>query len=177
MEIALFILIIFVIGSIGYYTWAYGISPMPTLGQSLKGVVEQIPPYTAGPIYELGSGWGHLLVALAKHCPQAKIVGFEISPIPYWVSQLWVKLSGVQAQVERKDFFEADLSQAVWVVCYLYPGAMQKLANKFHTELPAGCRIITHTFALPGWVPIRTIQLNDLYRTKVYVYEKKAEWK
>src|ERR1700734_1065408 len=39
-------------------------------------------------IYELGSGWGSLVIALARAFPKAHIRGIEISPVPYWVSRI-----------------------------------------------------------------------------------------
>ena len=39
-------------------------------------------------VYELGSGWGSLVIALARAFPKAQIRGIEMSPVPYWVSRI-----------------------------------------------------------------------------------------
>ncbi|HLM43981.1 MAG TPA: SAM-dependent methyltransferase, partial [Myxococcaceae bacterium] len=71
-------------------------------------------------------------------------------------------------------FFRASLSEASAVVCYLYPGAMSRLAPKLTQELAPGTRILSHTFALRGWKPLRTLAVDDLYRTPIYLYEVPA---
>jgi len=30
--------------------------------------------------------------------------------------------------------------------------------------------VISNTFAIPGWKPISIYELDDMYRTKIYVY-------
>jgi hypothetical protein len=47
---------------------------------------------------------------------------------------------------------------------------MGRLAPKLRAELPSGARILSHTFALRGWQPLRTVVVRDLYRTPVYLY-------
>ncbi|MCG8323473.1 MAG: hypothetical protein MI921_28515, partial [Cytophagales bacterium] len=58
------------------------------------------------------------------------------------------------------------------VVCYLCPDIMRRLAPKLEDELRGGSMVISSTFAVPGWQPVDTITLNDLYQSKVYVYRK-----
>ena len=45
---------------------------------------------------------------------------------------------------------------------------MSRLRAKFEAELPPGAVVLTHTFAVPGWVPETSIRAPDLYRTLVY---------
>ena len=73
-------------------------------------------------------------------------------------------------RLQRRDFFSMDLADAGLVVCYLYPGAMEKLKVKFERELKPGCWVITHTFAVPGWKAEAVYPVDDLYRTQIYVY-------
>jgi hypothetical protein len=67
-----------------------------------------------------------------------------------------------------------SFSEASAVVCYLFPGAMTRLAPRLSTELAPGTRILSHTFALRGWKPLRTLVVDDLYRTPIYLYEVPA---
>ena len=155
------ILFLLVLSSILWSTYRNGISPMPTSRQVRRALWNALPKCN-GPIYELGSGWGHLLILLAKKYPHAKIVGYETSWVPYFVSRI-VTLTFYTITVSRKDFFKEDLSQASLFVCYLYPGAMKKLRD---VEVP----LITHTFALPGREISHCIEAKDIYRTKIMVY-------
>jgi hypothetical protein len=158
--------------SIVVSTLRTGISPMPTLSKVRRQLLSVIEPDLAGTILELGAGWGTLAFALADRCPRAKVIAFELSPLPWafcWLRQRLAPRSNLE--LRRQDFFRASLAGASLVVCYLFPGVMSRLAPKLLAELPPGTRILSHTFALRGWKPLRTLVVDDLYRTPIYLYE------
>jgi hypothetical protein len=161
--------------SIVVHTLRTGISPMPTSGKVRRQLLTLVPADLEGPLLELGSGWGTLAFALADHCPRARVVAFELSPLPYAFSWLRQRLAPrPNLQLVRQDFLRASFSGASAVVCYLFPGAMTRLAPKLAGELAPGTLVFSHTFALRGWKPLRTRVVDDLYRTPVYVYEVPA---
>lgn len=158
-------------GSIVFYSLRYGISPMPSSKKAAQAVLKIIPHNIQGTIVELGSGWGNLAFPLAQRFPECHVKAYEISLIPWLVSlgiQKWKKYPNLQ--IIRADFFQKPLADTSLVVCYLYPGAMWKLKEKFTQELKPDTLIVTHTFAIPGWAPIKVVELDDLYRTPVYLY-------
>lgn len=157
--------------SIVYWTLRLGISPMPTGSKTKKCLLDALPSECTGKIVELGSGWGNLAWSLAKKYPHATVVGYEMSPIPYFVSKLC--LHAPNLHFERRDFFDVSLEDATLVVCYLYPKAMQRLKDKFERELVAAAIVASHTFAIPGWDPTKTLRVDDMYKTFVYFYVKK----
>ncbi|PTL78130.1 trans-aconitate 2-methyltransferase [Vitiosangium sp. GDMCC 1.1324] len=158
--------------SIVFHTLRTGISPMPTSAKVRRQLLTLLPPELEGTLLELGSGWGTLAFALADHCPRARVVAFELSPLPLAFSRLRQRLAPrPNLQLVREDFFRASFSGASAVVCYLFPGAMLRLAPKLSEELAPGTRILSHTFALRGWKPLRTLVVDDLYRTPIYLYE------
>jgi predicted RNA methylase len=145
---------------------------MPT-GAKVKKVLlsEALPSHIEGLIYELGSGWGTLAFPLAKKYSDSKVIAYETSLIPYWISRgcsLLHKKNNLH--FVRQDFFHVNLQKAGLVVCYLYPEAMRKLKEKFKEELKPGTLIITHTFSIPGWQPLQVYAVHDLYQTKIFVY-------
>lgn len=161
--------------SIVFHTLRTGISPMPTSPRVRRHLLSLLPAETEGTVLELGSGWGTLAFALADHCPRARVVAYELSPLPYAFSRLRQRLAPRRnLQLVRADFFGASFSEASTVVCYLFPGAMTRLAPRLSTELAPGTRILSHTFALRGWKPLRTLVVDDLYRTPLYLYEVPA---
>ncbi|WP_158914743.1 cyclopropane-fatty-acyl-phospholipid synthase family protein [Caulobacter sp. S45] len=96
-------------------------------------------------IYELGSGWGSLAVALAQAFPQAKVRGIEISPFPYWVSRL--RGRGVaNLSLRRRNYFDCDLSDAQAVTCYLMIRSMPRLAALLDRMLEPGTPVVTLSF-------------------------------
>ena len=159
-----------IILSIVYRTIKNGISPMPSSKKAIQAILALIPEGQRR-IYELGSGWGTLALSLAKRHPKSTVVGIENSPIPYAVSRLIQHGTRLPNLLFKKaDFFQTPLDDAQVIVCYLYPGAMEKLKRKFEKELQPGTCVISNTFAVPGWKPVKVIELPDLYRTKVYLY-------
>jgi hypothetical protein len=158
--------------SIVAYTLLTGISPMPTLGRVQRKLLPLIEPDLEGTILELGAGWGTLAFALADRCPRAKVIAFELSPLPFAVCRLRQRfVPRPNLELRRQDFFRVSFTGASLVVCYLFPGAMSRLAPKLSTELAPGTRILSHTFALRGWTPLRTLVVDDFYRTPIYLYE------
>jgi len=144
--------------SIVGYSLHYGISPMPSSKKCCRVMVG----LAEGRVAELGAGFGGVSCALKKKGCQLE--SFEISFLPYWIC----RLRGVRAK--RKDFFDADLSSFDTIICYLYPGAMEKLRLKFERELKPGTLVITNTFAVPGWKPTKVFTIDDLYRSRVISY-------
>jgi len=149
-------------------TLRLGIGPSPTSPAVRRLMLSLIPRETAGPVYELGSGWGGLARALARHCPQAQVVALEAALLPWAFSRLVQALAPLpNLELRRGNFFDVPLESPSLVVCYLFTGAMQRLAER----LPAGTAVVTSTFALPGRAPAQTLRADDLYRTPVYRYD------
>jgi hypothetical protein len=169
----LFILLIVGIGiaaSIIQWSLRNQISPMPSSPKVKKSLFSQLP-HVKGKVYELGSGWGTLAFPLARHCPSSQVVGLETSTIPYTFCRLWLSVAKTpNLHFEKKDFFDVPLNDAALVVCYLYPEAMKRLKDKFEKELQPGTWVVSNTFAIPGWPPVKIVEVDDIYFTKIYVY-------
>lgn len=96
-------------------------------------------------IYDLGSGWGSLVIALARAFTDAQVRGIEISPLPYWVSRLRTRnLRNVV--LRRGDFYAGDLSDAQAVTCYLMIRAMPRLASFLDRALAVGTPVVSLSF-------------------------------
>lgn len=169
-----FLLFLFagIVGITIVYSYWYGITPTPTSPIVKKKLLSMLPKLFQGDVIaELGSGWGNLAFTLACRFPACKIVGYEISPFPYYFSKIASnRFTLPNLIIERKDFFQIPLHQVSLVVCYLYSGAMYRLKEKFENELAPNTYVISHTFAIPGWIPIRVERADDLYRTPIYLY-------
>jgi hypothetical protein len=164
------------------YTIRTGISPVPTTPRVAAEIFESCPPEdlipaeAGGAVYELGSGWGHLALALARRFPERAVVGYELSPLPWLVSRLLLRVRPrLNLTLRRADFWDADLGDAALVVCYLYPGAMRRLREKFERELPQGALVVSNAFLVPGWRPLETRHAADQYGTPVYLYRMPPE--
>ncbi len=158
--------------SIIHYTLRYGISPMPSSGAVRRDLLPLLPKLDSGEIFELGSGFGTLAIPLARQYPNLQVTGFEISPVPYWIATLRAKSLGLtNLHFVRKDFLLADLTRPRLLVSYLYPGGMNKIAQKLSPDSDKKQYFLSHTFALPGYEPIQSTRASDLYRSPIYLYE------
>lgn len=146
------------------------ISPMPSSLAMRKTLFASLEDCSGKRIVDLGSGWGHLIVGMARKFPKAFVTGYENSPLPFLFSFL---LKGkLPVSVKMQDFFTADLKAADVVLCYLCPYSMEKLGDKFTKELPESAQVISLVFAIPGWKPDKVIYADDLYRSPIYFYKR-----
>ena len=163
--------------SIVWTTIRTGISPMPSSPQARRVMLDLAAPLNPTVIYELGSGFGTLALPLARKFPDAQVIAYELSFVPWLISRIRVRLAKLpNLSIRRSDFLAADLREANLLICYLYPGAMSELSEKLEQE-PSHATLITHTFALRGHEPTATQQVRDLYRSPVYLYDLKATQK
>lgn len=170
-EITVFFVGLVLVAFILVGTLRSGISPMPSSPKAQRAMLSLMPQSVSGPVYELGSGWGQLAWAAAKQLSNVRVIGYESSLVPWAVSRILGAALGKSAVEFRwADFRKRDLSDAQLLLCYLYPGAMTHLAERFKKELKPGSVIISNTFRLPGWVPEKVIELDDMHRTQIYRY-------
>ncbi|SHI55148.1 Putative methyltransferase [Malonomonas rubra DSM 5091] len=148
-----------------------GITPVPSSNKAKRTILQAADRSSFGTIIELGSGWGTLALALAEKHPHRQVIGYEISPIPWFVSWCLKKIKRLDnLNLRRQNFISVELPPSTLLVCYLYPGGMSKLAEKIEKEKPQVEILISNTFALPGVEPEQVIRLRDLYKSPIYVY-------
>jgi hypothetical protein len=109
---------------------------------------------------------------LASRCPDATVVAYELSPMPWLFLKMRAFLFGPpNLKILRRDFLKDNLSKASLVVCYLYPGAMVKLSSKLVMELKPGAKVISNTFEIPVWTPTLIQNLEDVMCPQIFHYE------
>jgi|GEM_PF-244118 hypothetical protein len=163
--------------SIVWTTLQTGISPMMSSGKACQAMLASIDRPVNGPLIDLGSGWGTLVIALARKYPRQQVIGYELSWFPWLVSIiLKYSLRLNNLTLYRKDFKKAELSNASILFCYLFPGGMVALHEKLKRELSNEILIVSNTFALPSCQPTKVIRLKDIYQTPIYVYSWRPKY-
>jgi hypothetical protein len=147
-----------------------GVSVMPTMPQMSRMLMAECPAQVKGNILELGSGWGGLASKLARKYPQNKVIGYEMSLVPYWISKIFS--SSKNLEIVRENFYDVSFKDTGLVMCYLSNAHMAKLEDKFLKELPSGAKVISSTFHCPNWKPIRTQEVKRLYNAQIFIYEQ-----
>lgn len=164
--------------SILWSTLRTGMSPMPSSGHARAAMLMALVD-TEGPVAELGSGWGHLLVAVARRYPDRQVVGYEVSWLP-WLASLVLKhsLRLHNLTIYRANFLHAmdrgELTAIRVILCYLHRDGMTAINDRLDTALlpPSGQLewLISNNFALGERRPQASWQLKDFYRSPVYRY-------
>jgi len=154
-----------------------GSSPVPTSRAVRSDLIQLLPERLpersrAQVIYELGSGWGGMAFALAKKYPEHSVIGYEISILPWLISQLRQLMSDQQnLQFRLANFNNHPLSDAALIMCYLLPVPMERLRHKLSEELTTGTLVVSNTFAFRGWSSLDDRIADDIYKSHVYLYE------
>ena len=150
-----------------------GISPSPSSRKTVRAMMAAMEDSGTGPIVDLGSGWGTLVIAFAGKYPQRQVIGYELSLVPWLFSSIRKSVSRLNnLTLYRKDFRNADLSYASVLTCYLFPGGMVSLKEKLERDKITEVLIVSSTFALPSSEPTRVILVKDMYRTPIYLYHQ-----
>ncbi len=167
LDIAVLLVALAVVASVGAYTLLTGAPPMPTAPRVRRRMLESIPVDLTGTVMDLGSGWGGLARGLARRCPRAQVVGYERSPVPWLVSRLWQAFRPLHNLCLRwSDFRQVPLHEAALIVCYLTPPVMAELAPHLAQRLAPGAQVLSNTFALPGWRAVATYHADDIYAAR-----------
>jgi hypothetical protein len=120
-------------------------------------------------IYDLGCGWGSLLIALNRAFPGAHIKGVEISPFPCFVA--WVRTRHLpNVSVMRSNFYACDLADADAVTCYLMPSAMPRLSRFLDSTVRPRTAVVAVTFWFRDRSP-KTVKNGPGLRGSVALYE------
>lgn len=172
-EISLLFVLLSAVISIVFYTLKTGISPMPSSGKARREIMNYLEQHYGDKqgevLVDLGCGWGHLIIPLARRFPHHQVVGYELSVLP-WLFCFAVKylLRLDNLSLHRKNFLRQPLPENSILLSFLHPKGMKKLAS--HLEQQSCRKLISIFFALPNFQAEQVMRLKDLYQTPVYIY-------
>jgi predicted RNA methylase len=136
------------------YTVITGVPPMPTHRRVVPVMFEMVPKeWTPRVAYDLGCGWGQLAFRLATRFPDTKVIGIELSPLPWAFCKLrQVVQRRPNLEIHYGDFLKRPLGDADLILCYLMINPMKRLQAKLDREARDGTVVISNSFALPDWL-------------------------
>ncbi len=154
------------------YHVPYVPTPLPVVRAMLK-LAETSPDDI---VYDLGCGDGRILIIAVKEFGVKKAVGIDKDPDRIEEARKNAEREGVLDRIVliNDDFFNTDISEATVVTLFLLTIVNEALKPKFEKELKDGTRIVSHEFRIPGWKPVKVIDVRDysgLTHT-VYLYVK-----
>ncbi|HYD62499.1 MAG TPA: methyltransferase domain-containing protein [Noviherbaspirillum sp.] len=121
----------------------------PSSGAAWRTVEALLPTGRSLRVIDIGSGFGGLVMYLAKVRPESEIIGIEVAPLPWAFSQLRARLRGSVAHFVRGDYEALDFGEYDVVFAYLSPAAMPRLWIKAGAEMRQGALLLSHEFIIP----------------------------
>ena len=147
---------------------------LPSSKSLIKKVISEINFKDKAIVYDLGSGDGKFLLNLTKN-KNVKAIGYEKFILPLIISRINNLFSFKKCRFIYKDFYQADITDADYVFCYLFSSENKRLVEKLNKELKPGTIVVSNSFEIPGWQYKKAVTINSkkILDGKFYVYSKK----
>ncbi|HZW56682.1 MAG TPA: class I SAM-dependent methyltransferase [Nitrososphaerales archaeon] len=156
ISIALFVFA----GAIAYlfvfgFVWGAGYSPTPK--KEILAAGELLDPKPGSIVYDLGSGFGRVVMTLGSKYRETRFVGVDIDPLKYWWSASEVKRRDLTRNVAiiRRNLLQVDLSDASGIFIFLSADTkiMTELQKKIARETRPGTRVVSYIHKFRSWTP------------------------
>ncbi len=146
---------------------------VPTRKELIPRILDELQLGRDDIFYDLGCGDGRVAIYAAKHYGVKKAVCVEIDENLAREALVESIRQGIgdRVSVINADFREIKVHDATAIYLYLLPVINEVLREKFESEIENGARIAALDFPIPGWVPVKTIELDmDIHRV-LYIYK------
>jgi len=164
-----------------YYNFKTGVPTIASFPSARRKIIEILQkdfaaraasgqPYT---IIDLGSGSGQLAWRIARALPDARVIGVEISTIPWLHSVVRQRILGPKnLDYKRADFWTFSCAEADAVVTYLTENIIERVSEKLRRELKPGALVAANDVALRGdWKPVDSVA-TGLLKMQIFVYRQ-----
>ena len=141
---------------------------LPTPPSKVREMLTLAHASAGDTLIDLGAGDGVILFTAVREFGVAKAVGYELNPFFVWGIRLRALLPRYRGRVfvYRKNLFDADLSEASIITCFLLQGTNEKLEPKLKRECTSGTRIVSRAFSFPNL----TLKEKVPGRTNLWLY-------
>lgn len=127
-------------------------------------------------IVDMGSGYGFFVRDIAKHMPQAHVIGIDYDPLAGKVCNFFKKFLGPKnAEFVTGDFTGYNLAHADAVVLFLPIEYMPSLGEQLKSQLKEGALVICNRFNLEGgWEPVAVehVKAGRRKQGKINIYRR-----
>ncbi len=162
-----------------YYTWKTGVPTVASFPSARRQIIEilqkDFAAHTGGAynIIDLGSGSGELCWHIARALPRARVIGVELSFVPWLRAVINQRLLGPRnLEYRRADFWSYDCSHADVIVTYLTENIIERVGEKLRRELKPGAMIAANDTPLRGdWRSIETVPTGFL-KMQIFIYRQ-----
>ncbi|MBL8215876.1 MAG: 50S ribosomal protein L11 methyltransferase [Bryobacterales bacterium] len=133
---------------------------VPTPDVVVQGMLKLADVKAGETVIDLGCGDGRIVVTAAKM--GAKGIGYDLNPERLREANENARVAKVTDKVQfiEKNLFEADIKSANVVTLYLLPSVNEKLKPRLLKELKPGTRIVSHSFSMGDWKPVKEQEVD-----------------
>jgi len=173
----IFLLLVILALSTSFFVAVFAGGPfVPTPTKAVKKILEEAGVKRGDVLYDIGAGDGRF-VHYATKLYGAKATGFEIDPFVYSLARFKQILLGWKGKMVCGNFQNHSLRDADIIICYMLPSTLEKYQAKFDKELKENTKVISYTFHIGSWKPIKEIRKNKKTGIKkIFIYRvKKAK--
>ncbi len=147
---------------------------VPTPQEVVDKMLELAQVTSKDVVYDLGCGDGRIVVTAAKKYG-ARAVGVDIEPERIKECQANAKLAGVENLVtcRLQDARTTDVSPATVVTLYLLSSSNLTLRPMLTKQLRPGARIVSHSFSMGDWEPLKTeeVKTGSSFTRTLYLWK------
>jgi len=166
----LFCWVIFININLLYYIFLK-VPNFSTGNSALGKILRDVDLGEAKKFYDLGSGNGKVISAIAKRYPNLECVGIEYNIAGICFSKFRNNFLKNKVIYRMENFFKTDIRDADIVYTFLFPELVERLENKFSQEIKKGGLVIANTFPLKIKKPKKVIAGIVGKLDTIYIYE------
>jgi len=145
---------------------------VPSPQKVVDRMLDMAAPKPGETVYDLGCGDGRVLISAVQRF-KAKAVGVELDSRLVQRATERITQANLQDQVKvlQGDLLQADLTGADVVVIYLLTGSNEMLRPRLEKMLRPGTRVVSYSYKIPGWKPLRVDKTDEQHGHEIYLYE------
>ena len=135
-------------------------------------MLEMANPKPTEIVFDLGCGDGRVLITAAQKF-NAQAVGIELDGKLVQRATDSIARMNLQNRVRvlQGDLLEADLSSADVVILYLMTASNEQLRPRLERMLKPGTRVVSYSYMMPGWKPLKVDKTDEHHGHAIYLYE------
>lgn len=146
----------------------YVSSPQPIVDRMLQ----MANPKPTDVVYDLGCGDGRVLITAAQRF-NSQAVGIELDDKLVQRATDSIARLNLQSRVRvlQGDLLRADVSGADVVILYLMTASNEQLRPRLEQMLKPGARVVSYSYMIPGWKPVKVDKTDERHGHAIYMYE------
>lgn len=143
---------------------------VPTPAWVIEWLAQNVAIPEQATVIDIGCGDGRVLRALKQAHPTIHAIGYERNWHPYLLAK---RAGHGQIDIRRQSFYQADLSEANVLYCYLLKSAMPKVQPLLERQLRPGTIVYSYAFQFPDWQPTQIIPNPEKTEaSKLSIYQR-----